>query len=73
MDNIYLIVAVLAGIPLLAVGGYLFLRSRQSGPREIDYKHFQCPHCKQRLRYQPKQAGHSGQCPRCKRSITFPR
>jgi uncharacterized paraquat-inducible protein A len=65
-------IVVIAGVPLVGLGAYLFWRSQQ--PRqEQAFEHFKCPHCKQRLRYLPKQAGNQGQCPRCKRSITFPR
>jgi hypothetical protein len=68
----YLLIAVVVGVPIVAVGGYLFARARRA-PKEIEYEHFNCPHCKRRLRYQPKQAGHQGQCPRCRKAFTFPR
>jgi hypothetical protein len=68
-----LLIVVLVALPVLALGAYLFVRSRQPRQAQVSFKYFQCPHCKQRLRYQQKQAGHPGQCPRCKRSITFPR
>lgn len=72
MDPTYVVIGLIVGVPVLAVAGYLFARSR-SGPKEVVYEHFNCPHCKRRLRYQQKQAGHSGQCPRCHRPLTFPR
>jgi hypothetical protein len=57
---------------LLAVVGYFWLRGRQAPKDEVAY-HFICPSCKRRLRYYAKQAGHSGQCPRCRHTLTFPR
>jgi DNA-directed RNA polymerase subunit RPC12/RpoP len=56
---------------LLAGGGYLWLRARRA-PKDEVY-HFNCPNCGQRFRYQAKQAGRAGQCPRCRKQLTFPR
>jgi hypothetical protein len=72
MDPTLLIVGVVAGVAVLGVAGFLLVRHR-GRPKEIVYEHFNCPHCKRRLRYQQKQAGHSGQCPQCRRALTFPR
>jgi DNA-directed RNA polymerase subunit RPC12/RpoP len=71
IDPVYIVVGAIA-VGLLAGVGYFILRAR-SRPKEIVYEHFNCPHCKRRLRYQSKQAGHSGQCPRCRGTLTFPR
>jgi hypothetical protein len=59
------------GAAVLAVGGYLFVRSRSPRAEEPRY-HFRCPACGQRLGYRKRQLGHAGQCPRCKNAITFP-
>jgi hypothetical protein len=64
-------IAVAVGVLVLAVGGFLLLR-RVRRPKEEPVLHFNCPGCRQRLGYRVRQAGHKGQCPRCKRSITFP-
>jgi LPXTG-motif cell wall-anchored protein len=70
MDIVTWIVVV--GVVVLGGGGgYLFFRRRR-GPVKEEYEHFNCPHCKQRLRYYPRQAGRAGECPRCHKPITFP-
>jgi hypothetical protein len=67
-----LIWLILAGVIVaLAVGAYLFVRSR-GGPREEPYLHFRCPGCKRRIRFRAKQAGHNGQCSHCGGKLTFP-
>ncbi len=69
MDSnlIYILVAVAL---IVAVGGYIFVRSRPAV--EEEYLHFNCPSCGRRLRYRSKQAGHQGACPRCRESFVFP-
>ncbi len=71
MDPMYMVIGAVA-VLALGGGGYFLLRGRR-GPKEIVYMHFNCPHCKRKLRYQSKQAGHRGECPRCRGALTFPR
>jgi DNA-directed RNA polymerase subunit RPC12/RpoP len=63
-------VVLVAAAVLLAAGGYVWLRARRA-PTEAVY-HFNCPNCGQRFRYQAKQAGRPGQCPRCRKQLNFP-
>ena len=67
MITVLIILGVGAG---LAVGGYLFLRSRAE-PEELYYR-FLCPSCGRKLRYRARKAGRPGMCPRCKQRCTFP-
>ena len=71
MDSPLLLLLLAGVVVALAVGAYLFVRSR-SGPAEEPYLHFRCPGCKRRLRFLAKQVGHSGQCSHCGRKLTFP-
>jgi hypothetical protein len=64
-------IAVAVGVLVLAVGGFLLLRGKRR-PVEEPVLHFNCPGCRRRLGYRARQAGHKGQCPKCKRPITFP-
>ena len=64
-------VAVAVGALLLAGGGLLFLRARRPRTGEA-HATFHCPHCKWKLRYLVKRAGHPGECPRCRKRLTFP-
>ncbi len=70
MDPI--LIALLAIVALLAatIGVIVYLRNRAAVEEED--LHFNCPSCKRRLRYKPKQAGHHGACPRCRESFVFP-
>ena len=70
MDNSLLLI-LLAVAALLAIGGYLFVRSRRPAQEE-PYCNFKCPGCGRKLRYRPRQAGNSGMCPRCNKAFTFP-
>jgi hypothetical protein len=70
MNDPYVIGIVVAVALILAIGGFLYLRNRP--PEEEEDLHFNCPSCKRRLRYKPKQAGHHGACPRCRESFVFP-
>jgi hypothetical protein len=69
--NLTIWIAVAVGVLVLAVGGFVVLRANRR-PKEEPILHFTCPGCRQRLGYRARQAGHKGQCPRCKRPITFP-
>jgi hypothetical protein len=62
------------GMVLVAavVGSYLVPMLRRSRHTAPVYDHFNCPGCKRRLRFLPRQAGHRGRCPTCKRDLTFP-
>jgi hypothetical protein len=63
---------ILVGLgALLAIGGFAIVWARR-GPQEEDILHFNCPGCGRKLRYRPRQAGHSGKCPRCGGLLTFP-
>lgn len=65
-------IALLAGGGIvLLLGAFFFLRPR--APKEAKVLHFNCPGCKRRLGYQPRQAGHTGICPRCGKSLRFPK
>jgi hypothetical protein len=64
-------VVLAAAAALLAGSGYFWLRARRPPKGESAY-HFKCPTCGQRFRYQAKQAGHKGQCPRCLKHLNFP-
>ena len=55
MDPLVWVVLV-ATMLLLAAGGYFWLRARRAPEGEAVY-HFNCPNCRQRLRYYPRQAG----------------
>lgn len=68
--NATLILLVLGGGAALAIGAYLFMRSRR--PEEHQYRHFLCPGCHHRLRYEARQAGHRGECSGCGHVLTFP-
>jgi hypothetical protein len=56
----------------IVVGGVWFFFLRKSAPKEEPILHFQCPHCRRKLRYKSRQAGHAGLCPRCHKNLTFP-
>jgi DNA-directed RNA polymerase subunit RPC12/RpoP len=58
-------------VAALAVGAYLFVRSRRT-PRAEPYLHFRCPVCKRRIRFRASQAGHNGRCSHCGGKLTFP-
>ena len=65
---------VLVGVVgLLSAGGSVWLRARPSRQKEEPQEHFQCPNCGRRLGYSPRQAGHTGRCPRCRHPLTFPK
>jgi hypothetical protein len=64
-------IAVGVGVLVLAGIGFVVLRVNRR-PKEEPVLHFNCPGCRQRLSYRARQAGHKGQCPRCKRAINFP-
>jgi uncharacterized paraquat-inducible protein A len=65
-------VVLVAAVLLLVAGGYFWLRARPAAKDQRAY-YFNCPGCRQRLRYHARQAGHAGQCPRCRQPLTFPR
>ena len=65
-------VVLAAVVLLLAAGAYFALRHRPA-PTDGQAYHFECPGCGRRLRYHARQAGHTGQCPRCRKHLTFPR
>jgi len=67
--TLWIILAVF--VVVVAVGGLLVVRGRRR-PKEEPVLHFKCPNCRRRLGYKARQAGHKGQCPQCKRPITFP-
>jgi hypothetical protein len=71
MDTTTLLVLAAVAVILAGAGGYWFLRSRRPKAEEPVF-HFPCPHCKRRLGYRKQQFGHSGQCPRCRKALTFP-
>jgi LPXTG-motif cell wall-anchored protein len=68
------VIVIIAGVVvLLALGVFLFFRSRRAAAaRDEPYYHFVCTGCNRKLRYRRRQAGHSGMCPRCSRPCTFP-
>ena len=66
----WIIVAVIV-LALVGGGVYFYLRSRPKEEEPVFY--FSCTKCKRRLKYRLRQAGHQGQCPQCKQSLTFPR
>jgi hypothetical protein len=68
--NPTLIVIVVALAVLAAAGAFLFLRLRPKAEEPI--LNFACPACKRKLRFRQRQAGHRGQCPRCKADLIFP-
>jgi hypothetical protein len=70
MDPLIWIIVAGVGVAL-AVGAYLFVRSR-GRPREEAFLHFRCPGCKRRLRFRASQSGHSGQCSHCGGKLIFP-
>jgi hypothetical protein len=70
MENTTLIVLLVIVALALIVGVVVYLRTRP--PQEEEPLHFNCPSCKRRLRYLPKQAGHQGACPRCRETFVFP-
>jgi hypothetical protein len=64
------IILVIAVAIVLAVAVFVFIRSRPA--REEPIYHFNCPHCRRKLRYRRKQAGRQGACPRCRQGFLFP-
>ena len=67
-ELIWILLAI--GAALLGLCGYLFVRLRR--PKEEQVYHFNCPHCRRRIRYLAHQVGHQGMCRRCRRPLTFP-
>jgi hypothetical protein len=68
-DPTVIVIVVIVALALV-VGVVVYLRTRP--PEEEEPLHFNCPSCKRRLRYLPKQAGHQGACPRCRETFVFP-
>jgi ribosomal protein L37AE/L43A len=66
-------VVLVAAVGLLSAGGYFWLRSRPRKQTKEAQEHFKCPNCGRRLGYLPRQAGHTGRCPRCRAPLTFPK
>jgi hypothetical protein len=65
------LIVILVALAVLATGGvYLYRRSRPAPDEPI--VNFACPHCKRKLRFRQRQAGHRGACPRCKGDFNFP-
>lgn len=64
------ILLIVGGVLFLAVVTYFFTRKRD--PKPVEYLNLNCPGCKRKLRYLPRQAGHSGTCPRCNKALRFP-
>jgi hypothetical protein len=65
------LIILLVVVAVVAAGGVVvYLRARP--PAEEPVHHFNCPHCKRKLRYRNRQAGKPGACPRCRQSFTFP-
>jgi hypothetical protein len=58
------VLLVLVGIGCLAFG--------QRRAERTSFRHFRCPGCKQRLRYQARKAGRSMICPQCYRHSKLP-
>jgi hypothetical protein len=69
MDPTLIVVAVGGA---LAVAAVAFLMLRRKGPKEDKQFHYNCPHCKRRLRYRASQVGRRATCPLCRKEITFP-
>jgi len=69
MNPLYVILAV-AGLG--AVGGFLVWKKRSQGPVEESLFYFKCGGCGRKLKYRAAQGGHRGQCPSCKKALTFP-
>jgi predicted RNA-binding Zn-ribbon protein involved in translation (DUF1610 family) len=67
------VVWVILGVTaaLLGGGGFFWLRGRRA-PKEEPVFHLNCPSCGRRLGYKARQAGRQGQCPRCRKTFTFP-
>jgi hypothetical protein len=73
----YLVPGILVGLFLILAGTHLviYLRSRwRAIEREDDelYCYFNCPQCHRKLRYRPRQSGHFGRCPTCRKPVLFP-
>jgi hypothetical protein len=66
---VYLAVAIEA---LAMLGGVVFLLSRGNRDPRATYYLFDCPHCRQRLRFRHISLGGFGLCSRCKRPVRFP-
>lgn len=65
------IILIAVGVLGAAGGAYFFLAKKKDAPGESVY-YFNCKYCKRRLKFRPRQAGHTGQCPSCKKALTFP-
>lgn len=70
MDPMILLV-VTAALAVLA-GGFLLVRRLGRRGADPTFYHFHCPGCRRRLRFQARQAGHTGRCSNCGRDLTFP-
>jgi predicted Zn finger-like uncharacterized protein len=69
MSPTFVILLVVAAA-VVVMGGSLWLRSRRV--KEEPTYHFNCPHCRRRLRFRHHQLGRPGGCPRCKKTFIFP-
>jgi hypothetical protein len=58
------------GAVILAIAAYFLWRRGMKEP-EPSY-HFQCKHCRQRLRYRAESQGRRIMCPQCLRPCTVP-
>jgi phage FluMu protein Com len=67
----FVLIGLLAVVVIAAIIVVRVLRSRK--PLEDPHYHFRCPHCRRKLGYKMKQAGHHGKCPRCTRPLVFPK
>jgi hypothetical protein len=70
MTTTTLLLLLTGAVIALAAGVYLFARLRRVEAEP--FYHFRCPGCRRRLRYQARQAGHTGGCSNCGRGVTFP-
>jgi cbb3-type cytochrome oxidase cytochrome c subunit len=68
--DITVVLAIVVVIAGLAVGVFMFIRSRRTV--EEAFSHFRCPKCRRRLRYVSRQVGHKGQCSHCHTQLVFP-
>jgi RNase P subunit RPR2 len=69
MDTTYVILVIIGAL-VVAAAVYFFTRTRD--PKAVEYLNLNCPKCKRKLRYLPRQAGHKGACPRCNQPLVFP-
>jgi DNA-directed RNA polymerase subunit RPC12/RpoP len=68
---IYVVVGVPA-VLALAIAGVHLVRFLRAGRHE-EAHYLNCPHCRQRISFRARQAGHEGRCRRCGNGFVFPR